>query len=124
LKEKHPSLDVSIATIKRALKQIGWICTRPDLITANYCIVQNGGRGKLWQIWSNLPKFYLPQIYIIKLWIDYDYREKIHRTKMCLMSILKYFHPVKQKPDLLRMASNVNERGKNKLDTVIIAYIC
>ena len=32
LKEKHPTLDVSIPTIKRARKSIGWVCTRP-----HYC---------------------------------------------------------------------------------------
>lgn len=32
LKERHPTLNVSLATIKRERNRLGWVCTRP-----HYC---------------------------------------------------------------------------------------
>lgn len=32
LKERHPTVDVSLATIKREHQNFGWVCTRP-----HYC---------------------------------------------------------------------------------------
>ena len=32
LKERHPTLDVSLTTIKRERQNLGWVCTRP-----HYC---------------------------------------------------------------------------------------
>ena len=85
------------------LKSYGSTCSCAEELWVNmYRIAQNGGGGKLWRIWriqSNSPKFYPPK-FISKFWVDHDYREKFHPAKTCSMSILKYFHPVKQKPDL------------------------
>ena len=66
-----------------------------------YHIVQNSGGGKLWRIWrirSNSPKFYPSKFTFKKLRIvDYQI---IHRAKMHAMSVLKYFRPLREKPDL------------------------
>ena len=75
-----------------------------------YCIVQNSGGGKLWRIWrirSNSPKFY-PSKFTYQI-ISYSRLPKYSLGKMHTMSILKYFHPLREKPNLPDPSSPLRE---------------